>query len=235
MLGALLQGLVKRLPSRCAICHAWPSEPLCQACVARFITSPNRCRSCALPVPEGVTVCGTCLREPPALDACLAVVPYAYPWSELIGQFKFGANPALARSLAQIMRSSHGVDEALDRCDWLLPLPLSPQRLRERGFNQTLELARHLAATKVDAGLLLRLRHTPPQSTLTRAQRLRNVEQAFAVDPLRIGELAGRRVVLVDDVMTSGASLFAAARAVREAGAAHITGLVLARTETQGR
>lgn len=235
MLGALLQGLVKRLPSRCAICHAWPSEPLCQACVARFTTSPNRCRSCALPVPAGVTVCGACLREPPALDACLAVVPYAYPWSELIGQFKFGANPALARSLAQIMRSSHEVDEALDRCDWLLPLPLSPQRLRERGFNQTLELARHLAATKVDAGLLLRLRHTPPQSTLTRAQRLRNVEQAFAVDPLRIGELAGRRVVLVDDVMTSGASLFAAARAVREAGAAHITGLVLARTETQGR
>jgi len=232
MLGALLQGLAKRLPSRCAICHAWPSEPVCQNCVACFSPQVERCRSCALPVPQDVSQCGACLREPPALDACLAALPYAYPWSELIARLKFGANPAMAGTLVSILRSAPGVEQALDRCDWLLPLPLSTQRLRERGFNQSLELARHLAPAKTDAFLLQRLRHTPPQSTLPRAQRLRNLAQAFAVDPLRVAELAGKRVVLLDDVMTSGATLFAAAQALREAGAAHITGMVLARTDS---
>lgn len=231
MLPALLQGLAARLPSRCALCHAWPAAPLCEACVARFASAVARCRTCALPVPAGVSRCGACLREPPPLDDCLAAVPYAYPWAGLIGRFKFGGEPAWARALALLLRSSAGVDEALDPCDWLLPLPLSRERLRERGFNQALELARQLAPDKTDPTLLLRLHHAVPQSSLPRAERLRNVRQAFAVDPLRTAQLKGKRVVLLDDVMTSGATLFAAARAVREAGAAHITGLVLARTE----
>ena len=109
-------------------------------------------------------------------------------------------------------------------------MPLSAERLRARGFNQALGLARCLDPHKVQAQLLLRVRDTTAQNLLTRAERQRNVRDAFAVEPLRSGELPGRRIMLVDDVMTSGASLHAAARTLRAAGAQHITAVVVART-----
>jgi ComF family protein len=109
-------------------------------------------------------------------------------------------------------------------------MPLSKERLRTRGFNQAHVLAQALSKPKADAALLLRIKDTPPQSSLTRAERLSSVKDAFAVEPLRTSEVRGARVVLVDDVMTSGASLFAAAQALRTAGAAHITAIVVART-----
>ena len=123
------------------------------------------------------------------------------------------------------------MEPALDGADLVLPLPLSRARLQSRGFNQALLLARQLAPLKTDSRLLLRIRDTPPQSALKRAERLSGVSGAFAVDPLQSVRLKGARVVLVDDVMTSGATLFEAARVLRAAGAAHITGLVIARTE----
>ena len=175
--------------------------------------------------------CGACLRTPPPLDACLAAVSYDYPWAGLITRFKFGERPAWASALARLMRSTPWVEPALDQADWVLPLPLSGQRLRERGYNQALELARALAPQKTRASMLLRIRHTPAQSSLQRSERLRNVSDAFALQPLGQPGLENRRVVLVDDVMTSGASLYAAARVLRQAGAAHITALVFARTE----
>lgn len=231
MFRTLLERLTNTLPGQCAVCHGWPAQPVCDPCVARFAQPVTRCQTCALPVPAGVVRCGACLKHPPPLDACLAVVPYAYPWSELITRYKFGATPGWAGSLALLMRSAPWVEPALEAADLLLPMPLSRQRLQQRGYNQALALARQLAPAKTVTGLLLRLRDTPPQSALPRAERLRNVRGAFAVEPLRLDELRSRRVVLIDDVMTSGASLFAAAQALRDAGAAHITGLVLARTE----
>jgi len=231
MLRALLERLSAALPGQCAVCHAWPAQPVCAGCVARFARPQPRCRTCALPVPEGITQCGACLKEPPPLDACLAAVAYAYPWSGLITRFKFGAAPGWAGPLANLLRKLPGSEPALAAADLLLPMPLSRQRLQTRGYDQTLALARRLASAKTAPGLLLRVRDTPPQSALPRAERLRNVRGAFAVEPLRRAELTGRRVVLLDDVMTSGASLHAAAQALRSAGAAHITALVLARTE----
>lgn len=120
--------------------------------------------------------------------------------------------------------------------DWVLPLPLSPQRLESRGFNQSWLLAQHLTrqsstAAAADARLLLRIRDTRPQSQLVREERLTNVKGAFMVEPLRAVQVAGRHIVLVDDVMTSGASIYTAAQALQQAGAAQITALVLARTE----
>ena len=112
-----------------------------------------------------------------------------------------------------------------------LPIPLSAERLAERGYNQSLLLARQLSPQKTQAELLLRTRHTPVQRTLPRAERLANLNGAFAVEPLRAAEVRGRTVLLVDDVMTSGASLHTAAQALREAGARHISAVVLARTE----
>jgi predicted amidophosphoribosyltransferase len=123
------------------------------------------------------------------------------------------------------------VSEALAASDVVLPMPLARSRLADRGFNQALELARRLApAPKLQPQLLLRLRDTAPQAALGRRERLDNVRGAFGVEPLRAAQVRGRRVVLVDDVMTSGASLHAAAAALRSAGAAHITAVVVART-----
>ncbi len=231
MFRAMVQRISDRLPSQCAVCRSWPREPVCEACVERFAQPCARCDTCASPVPGAVTRCGACILNPPPLDACVAAVHYAYPWAGLIVRFKFHGQPGWAAVLAAVLRNAPWVEPALDRADLVLPMPLSRQRLRQRGFNQALELARQLTPVKTHPTLLLRTRDTPPQSALNRADRLRNVRHAFAIAPGQGDVLAGKRVVLVDDVMTSGASLFAAAAAVRAARADHVTALVLARAD----
>jgi ComF family protein len=231
MLQAWIDAMAARLPARCEVCRSWPARPVCEPCVQRFAQPQPRCRRCALRVPAGVAECGACLREPPALDTCHAALPYAYPWAGLIGRFKFHAEPGWASHLALLMRSAPWIEPTLEACDLVVPMPLSTRRLAERGFNQAVELARRLAPAKLSTGLLLRVRDTPPQAFLDRRQRLGNMAHAFAMDPMRGARVAGRRVVLVDDVMTSGATLEAAARALRRAGAARVDGLVLARTD----
>ena len=129
------------------------------------------------------------------------------------------------------MRSAPWVEPALDNADVLVPLPLSTQRLQERGYNQALLLARALDPAKAASDVLLRILHTPPQSTLARKDRLHSLQHAFAVHPFNVAQVRGKRVVLVDDVMTTGASLHAASSVLRQAGACQITALVLARTE----
>lgn len=231
MLRRLIDGLAAALPGQCAVCRAWPAQPVCEACVGRFAQPQPRCRRCALPVTAGVAECGRCLGAPPPLDACHAAVSYEFPWSELIVQYKFNGQAGWARSFATLMRSAPWVEPALEEADLVLPMPLSRRRLAERGFNQALLLARALDGEKTEAGLLLRVRHTAAQTALDRKDRLANVKGAFVVDPLSAPKVRGRRVVLIDDVMTSGASLFTAAEALRQAGAERITALVLARTK----
>lgn len=179
-----------------------------------------------------------CIRHPPPVDGTLVAVTYAYPWSELITRYKFGNYPGWAPFFADMLLRADGVRtmlEALHNNDLVIPMPLSAERLQSRGFNQAWTLTSALARqahspAQLDARLLLRIRHTRPQTTLQRIARLANVKNAFQVDPLRMHVLAGKRVALVDDVMTSGASLFTAAEALRAAGAAHITAIALART-----
>lgn len=231
MLRDWIDALKAAIPGRCAVCHSWPAHPVCEACVVRFAQPVPRCLACALPVPAGIERCGRCLRQPPPLDRCLAAVSYGYPWSGLVTQFKFHGQPGWAGPLAALMRSAPWVEAALEDADLVLPMPLAAGRLAGRGFNQALELARSLAPGKVRADLLLRVRDTPAQAELGLAARLRNVKGAFAVEPLEVQLVRSRRIVLVDDVMTSGASLFAAAGALRQAGADHVTAIVLARTD----
>ena len=119
-----------------------------------------------------------------------------------MAQFKFQQDPAWASALALLMRSAPGVEDALATADLLLPMPLSAQRLAERGFNQALLLAKALDARKT-----------------------------LALDPLRAASLRGRKVLLIDDVMTSGASLNTAAQVLKQAGVQSVKGLVFARTE----
>ncbi len=252
MLARLLAAAVSparatRLASQCAVCRSWPADVVCAPCAARFAVPVPRCRTCALVLPVALPGqlgtpadrCIACLREAPPLDAAFTALHYAYPWSTLLADYKFGDQPQWALPLARLLFDAPGVAEllaALSPSDWLVPLPLSAQRLQTRGFNQAWQLTKALAtlsATRARpaADLLLRIRDTAPQTRLARAERLNNVEGAFVVDPLRVGQLRGRHVVLVDDVMTSGASIFSAARAVRQAGAVAISALVVARTD----
>ena len=234
------------IPSQCAVCRSWPSEPICRACLGRFATEKPRCTGCAICLPAHLSLgqrtspglCLNCITQPAPIDAVLAALDYAYPWSGLISRYKFGDHPAWAPLFAAVLMSAPGVARALEclqSTDLILPVPLSKQRLQTRGFNQAWELAHALArqsgsAASADNTVLLRVKDTRPQTELLRQERLANVKGAFQVDPLRAHELKGRRVMLVDDVMTSGASLFTAAQALQAAGATHITGLVLART-----
>lgn len=229
-----LRSWAAAVPGRCAVCGAWPARPLCASCVSQFAPSQHRCRLCALPLPAAVDLCGACLREHPPLDACFAAVPYAYPWSALVARFKFNGEAGWAAPLAARIAAIPGFAQELAACEVVLPMPLAPRRLAERGFNQALLLARALDRGKTDAGLLLRLRETGAQVGLDRKGRQANVKSAFGVEPLRAHELRGQAVLLVDDVMTSGASLHAAAQAVRQAGARRVAAAVLARTEEPG-
>ncbi len=224
--------LAPRLPTQCAICRSWGSDRICAPCRGRFAPDVTRCERCALRVPERISVCGACLRSPPPYDSAVAALDYAHPWDRLIAPFKFNAALDLASALARCLA------DACQRRDvahpgLLLPVPLSPQRLRERGYNQAWEIARRLArvlACPADARLLLRIKDTPHQLALHVDKRAANVRGAFAVEPARLAELRGRTVTVVDDVMTTGATLAEITGVLRQAGAAEVHVRVLART-----
>jgi ComF family protein len=131
------------------------------------------------------------------------------------------------------MRNAPWVEAALEGADVLISMPLAPERQRERGFNQSALLSRHLCREKMLDRALLRVVNTLPQSSLPRKDRRGKVENAFAMDPFQRDAVLGRRVLLVDDVMTSGASMSAACEVLRRAGATYITALVFARTGVQ--
>ena len=231
MFQALVEGWWNRIPGQCAVCHRWPAQPVCEECVSLFGQPVHRCRTCAIALDAPRDQCGQCLLHPPPLDATYAAVAYAYPWSELISNFKFREATGWARWFASLMRNLPWLEPALDTADWVLPMPLSAERLQHRGFNQSALLARALAGPKCRTDVLLRVRDTPAQSGLARPERIQNVRHAFAIDPVLRPLLEGQRVLLVDDVMTTGASLFACAEQIRLAGASHIAAVVLARTE----
>ncbi len=212
-------------------------QRLCQDCTHRFATPVPRCAACALRVPAGVAVCGHCLIDPPAWDGAIAAVDYAYPWDTLIPSFKFRDALDLTATLTHRMVDAISADTAHARPDLLLPVPLSPQRLQQRGYNQAWQITRRLGAhlgVAVDANLLLRVRDTPHQLSQPLARRAANVRGAFAVEPLRRGEVAGRAFAVIDDVMTTGATAAEVARVLKQAGARRVDVWVLARTPRPG-
>ena len=221
-----------RLPSLCAVCRGWGSRRVCEDCVQRFAIALPRCDLCALQVPPGTARCGACLTDPPPFRRTLAAVDYDHPWDGLITQFKFHDALDLAPALTDRMLAEQCASAA-PAPSWLLPIPLSAPRLRERGYNQAWELTKRLGAAlacPVDATLLLRVKDTPHQLAFPPEQRAGNVRAAFAVEPRRRGELQGRSVTLVDDVMTTGATVGEAARTLLQAGASEVDVWVIART-----
>lgn len=224
-------------PSECVLCRAWPSPPLCDTCVALYAAPQRRCLHCALPCPPDPgdeQACPQCRRHPPALDRCVAAVDYAWPWPDLIARLKFQGHTAWATPLSWLMLGSEGASEVLEDADWVLPTPLSPERLAERGYNQAALLAQALCHATSHPGLrldgLIRGRHTAAQSGLSRAERMHNLQEAFLPNPLWANALRSRHVLLVDDVCTTGATLEAATLALRQAGVRRVSALVLART-----
>lgn len=218
--------LLAAMPGQCCLCRDWTHGSLCAACRGASLRRVPRCERCAIAVPPGQPLCGGCLREPPPFARCITALDYAEPWDTLIRQFKFHERAELATLFASLMREAWG---QADAPGLLLPAPLSSARLRERGYNQSWELARRLGAG-TDARLLLRVRDTAHQVDLPLAQRAANVRGAFAVEPLRRAELEGRVVTLVDDVLTTGATAAEMARTLLAAGAARVQLWVLART-----
>lgn len=156
----------------------------------------------------------------------MAALEYAYPVEALLQRYKYAGMLNIARALAELLLSRLH-DRPLP--DAVIPMPLHPERLRERGYNQALEISRvvaHHLGVALMASACSRTRPTPPQAGLTLAQRHRNLRGAFACH----ADLSGCHVVLLDDVMTSGASLDNLARAVKAAGAEHVECWVVART-----
>ncbi len=183
------------------------------------------------------SVCGACLAHPPAFDDTLTLADYGCALGTLAAGLKFHARFAIAHEWA--MRLAHTVRTTWPATAWpdcIVPVPLSAQRLSVRGYNQAWEIARPLArALKVpaQASLLKRIRDTPPQMHLSRNARQSNLRQAFALTFLN-RSLAGQHIAVVDDVMTSGATLAALASILKEAGAVRVSNLVALRTPKEG-
>ena len=223
--------LLNLLPSQCAVCRSWSRARVCPACVARFATAHERCPRCALPTP-GAAVCGECLCDPPPFHRCIAALDYGFPWDGIVGALKFRDALDLAGVLASRMAEAVR-DGAVALPSLVVPVPLSPGRLRERGYNQAWELARRVGPTLgvgTRARVLVRRRDTPRQSGLSRQQRMANVRGSFEVPPPERPLLRGRDIALVDDVMTTGATVREAARVLRESGARSVQVWVAGRT-----
>jgi len=168
--------------------------------------------------------CGACLRRPPEFDAALAAFEYRFPVDRLVQRFKFAGDLAVGRWLAQRLAAI-----ACPRPDLVVVPPLAPARLRTRGFNQALEIARVVGAATgapVDARAIAKTRETSPQPGLGGRARRQNLRGAFGV----VRPMAGLHVAIVDDVMTTGATLESAATALLQAGAARVDAWVVART-----
>jgi ComF family protein len=227
-----IRSFINRKPGQhCLLCGATSgAQPVCRACHADLPWHRQpQCPQCALPTPAG-EVCGACLRHPPAFDRTHAALAYAFPLDRLIPRLKYHGQlsivPALASHLSEAVA-------AQSRPDWLIPMPLHPTRIRERGFNHATEIARAVAR-QLDLPLgtthCQRIRDTPPQMGLKHDARRRNVRGAFTCE----GGVAGSHVALIDDVMTTGTSLDELAATLKRAGAREVSCWVVARTLPPG-
>ena len=221
-------------PSTCPAC-ALPVDhptrgPLCGRCWATLPRHQGAVCRCGFPLPEGVVACGRCRRGLQAFASGGSLGPYEGSLRILVHELKYRGRRRVADRLAAELLTAPRVREILGDDVVLVPVPLHPRKRRERGFNQSELIARSLRARTGCAlaqGALVRRKDTTPQAALSAAERRRNVKGAFAVR--RRAQVAGRVVVLVDDVWTTGATALACARILREAGAVEVRLLSVAR------
>ena len=216
------------LPWRCLLCAAAGTKgmDLCASCMKDMPRNASCCARCALPLPLAAAMCGQCLRRAPPWHGAWAPFRYGWPLDRLETRFKFGDDLAAGRTLAALWRSE---PVPPDLPALIVPVPLHRSRLRQRGYNQALELARPLAAAlnlPVERDLLLRTRDTSAQTELDRTARRRNVRGAFRV---RAAAARPDHLALRDDVMTTGATLAECTRLLRRAGVRRVDVWALAR------
>lgn len=224
------------LPPHCLSCGTLQVTygGLCAPCWKdlHFLAGPC-CAQCGIPFPYDLgpeAKCAGCIASPPAFDAARAVLRYDQHSGALVSRFKYGDAIHTAAEFARWMARAGA--PLLEEGELIVPAPLHWRRLFSRRYNQAALLARALskiAMQPVALDLLRRVRHTAPQAELPRARRLDNVRNAFAVPQGKENRIAGRAVLLVDDVMTTGATMHACARALKKAGAARVLVLALAR------
>ncbi|HZQ72532.1 MAG TPA: ComF family protein [Burkholderiales bacterium] len=223
--------MLKSLSSRlfggsCFLCRGAARELLCAACLADLPRLPAaQCPRCALASPLGA-LCGRCLARPPHFDGTVAALAYAFPADALVHALKFRGELALAPLLASLLRERLA---PLRDIDCVVPVPLAARRLRERGYNQAVEIARPVASAlraPLELALCERSRDTATQTELPWSERAKNVRGAFrATRPL-----GGASIAVVDDVMTTGSTLDELAATLKQAGAARVVNWVVART-----
>jgi ComF family protein len=218
--------LARLFGGSCYLCRGAAAGPphnlLCAACDADLPRlAPVRCPRCALDSPRG-ELCGRCLAEAPHYDATVAALAYEFPADALVHALKFRGELALAPLLGGFLLKEIQNQEI----DCVIPVPLSARRLRERGYNQAVEIARHVTRSKLELALCVRSRDTPAQMDLPYSERQRNVRGAFRCTR----PLIGQKVAVVDDVMTTGATLNEIASVLKGAGASRVVNWVVART-----
>lgn len=197
---------------------------LCRSCDADLPRlAAEHCDSCALPLTAGKR-CGACLSDPPAFDHVCAPFTYAFPVDGLVQALKYRGMLAIAPLFGS------AIADSLDECpDIVIAMPLADARLRERSFNQAQEIARqvaHITGIPLLSHACRKVRDTAPQAALPWNARAKNMRKAFVCDE----DFTGKHVAIVDDVMTTGATLNELARNLKRAGAVRVTGLVAART-----
>jgi ComF family protein len=217
-------------PATCVLCES-PGHhdlDLCRPCAQALPHLSTACLQCALPVvTPDASLCGACRREPPTFDAAVALYHYHPPVDHLIHQLKFHGQLVHARLLGSLL-AEHITACARPRLDYIIPVPLHPRRLCSRGYNQALELARHVGRrleVSVNHRAARRIRHTDPQMELPAKSRHKNVRGAFEIT----ADFAARNVAILDDVVTTGATVNELARAFKQAGVEYVEIWAIAR------
>ncbi len=224
----------------CLICDEPTENPdsVCNCCETELPWLMEQCGTCALPLALEGLICGQCQKQPPAFKQVIAPWTFSFPVDTLITRFKHQARWPLGHLLGRLLGHAlrHRFENAeLSRPDCLLPVPMAPKRLRERGYNQAQMLARWLSQDldiAVDEHLLLRPHETVAQQALDAKTRKRNLLGAFALAPGTA--VLGRHFALVDDVLTTGATAHSLARLLMQAGARQVDVYCLARTPKPG-
>lgn len=218
----ILQAISKK---NCLLCGISSKQDLCIACRDNLPQIPlNHCPTCLLPVATSLT-CGACLKKPPAFTRTIAALHYTFPIDALIHALKYHSNLAIAPVLANLLLEK---TNATEPPDFIIPMPLHPVRLRERGFNQALEIAQYLSSSnkiKLLPDSCTRVRNTLSQTGLPWKDRQKNIRDAFSCKM----DFSSKHIAIVDDVMTTGATLNEIAKILRNCGATKVSGWVVAR------